>query len=133
MALRLGTLGAAKIAPLALLRSARRVEGIEVATPPADAVANMRVVDAIYEAAGLPLRGAGTANSAQGRTSGPTGREGVAPRRMRRHREHESLRTVMRPATLLGPVGGASAEAQGQGHRHSVSTASPRSPLTSST
>ncbi len=29
-----------------------------VLTPPADSVANMRVVDAIYEAAGLPVRGA---------------------------------------------------------------------------
>ncbi len=26
-------------------------------TPPADSIANMRVIDAIYEAAGLPVRG----------------------------------------------------------------------------
>jgi predicted dehydrogenase len=31
--------------------------GGPVLTPPADSVANMRVVDAIYEAAGLPVRG----------------------------------------------------------------------------
>jgi predicted dehydrogenase len=29
-----------------------------VLTPPADAIANMKVIDAVYEAAGLPLRGA---------------------------------------------------------------------------
>jgi hypothetical protein len=28
-----------------------------VLTPPADSIANMRVIDAIYEAAGLPVRG----------------------------------------------------------------------------
>ena len=28
-----------------------------VLTPPADSVANMRVIDAVYERAGLPLRG----------------------------------------------------------------------------
>jgi predicted dehydrogenase len=28
-----------------------------ILTPPSDSVANMRVIDAIYEAAGLPLRG----------------------------------------------------------------------------
>jgi predicted dehydrogenase len=33
------------------------VRGNEVLTPPADAVQNMRVIDAIYLAAGLPVRG----------------------------------------------------------------------------
>ncbi|MGZ4798395.1 MAG: Gfo/Idh/MocA family protein, partial [Acidimicrobiia bacterium] len=33
------------------------LRGGPVLTPPADSVANMRVVDAIYEAAGLPVRG----------------------------------------------------------------------------
>ena len=28
-----------------------------VLTPPADSIANMRVIDAVYEAAGLPVRG----------------------------------------------------------------------------
>jgi predicted dehydrogenase len=32
--------------------------GAPVLTPPADAVANMEVVDAVYRAAGLPVRGA---------------------------------------------------------------------------
>jgi predicted dehydrogenase len=33
------------------------LRGEPVLTPPADSIANMRVVDAIYEAAGLPVRG----------------------------------------------------------------------------
>ena len=33
------------------------LRGEPILTPPADAVANMRVIDAIYEASGLPLRG----------------------------------------------------------------------------
>ncbi|MGZ6973487.1 MAG: Gfo/Idh/MocA family protein [Acidimicrobiia bacterium] len=33
------------------------LRGQPVLTPPADSVANMRVVDAVYEAAGLPVRG----------------------------------------------------------------------------
>jgi predicted dehydrogenase len=32
-------------------------DGSPVLTPPADSIANMRVIDAIYEAAGLPVRG----------------------------------------------------------------------------
>ena len=34
------------------------LRGEPVLTPPADAVANMRVIDAVYQAAGLPARGA---------------------------------------------------------------------------
>ena len=33
------------------------LRGEPVLTPPADSIANMRVIDAIYEAAGLPVRG----------------------------------------------------------------------------
>ena len=33
------------------------LRGGPVLTPPADSIANMRVIDAIYEAAGLPVRG----------------------------------------------------------------------------
>ena len=33
-------------------------EGAPVLTPPAESLANMRVIDAVYQAAGLPLRGA---------------------------------------------------------------------------
>jgi predicted dehydrogenase len=32
-------------------------DGKPVLTPPEDSIANMRVIDAIYEAAGLPVRG----------------------------------------------------------------------------
>jgi predicted dehydrogenase len=32
--------------------------GVPVPTDPADAIANMRVIDAVYTKAGLPLRGA---------------------------------------------------------------------------
>jgi predicted dehydrogenase len=34
------------------------LEGAPTLTPPADSVANMRVIDAVYRAAGLPPRGA---------------------------------------------------------------------------
>jgi predicted dehydrogenase len=34
------------------------LEGAPTLTPPSDAVANMRVIDAVYQRAGLPLRGA---------------------------------------------------------------------------
>jgi predicted dehydrogenase len=33
------------------------LHGGPVLTPPADSIANMRTIDAIYEAAGLPVRG----------------------------------------------------------------------------
>jgi predicted dehydrogenase len=32
------------------------LDGRPVLTPPSDSIANMTVIDAIYEAAGLPLR-----------------------------------------------------------------------------
>jgi predicted dehydrogenase len=38
-------------------------DGTEVLTPPADAVVTMRLIDDIYLAAGLPLRGLGTEHS----------------------------------------------------------------------
>jgi predicted dehydrogenase len=41
---------------LAAFRDAVR-DGKPVLTPPEDSIANMRVIDAIYEAAGLPVRG----------------------------------------------------------------------------
>src|SRR5205823_14672006 len=34
------------------------LEGAPILTPPSDSVANMRVIDAVYRAAGLPVRGA---------------------------------------------------------------------------
>jgi len=34
------------------------LRGAPVLTPPTDSIANMRVIDRIYEKAGLPLRGA---------------------------------------------------------------------------
>jgi predicted dehydrogenase len=33
------------------------LRGAPVLTPPADSIANMRVIDATYQAAGLPVRG----------------------------------------------------------------------------
>jgi predicted dehydrogenase len=42
---------------LEAFRDAVAGDRARVLTPPADSVANMRVVDAVYEAAGLPLRG----------------------------------------------------------------------------
>jgi len=61
---RIGILGAARIAPMALIRPSRQVEafvrllrdGTPMATDAHDAIANMRVIDAIYQKAGLPLR-----------------------------------------------------------------------------
>ncbi len=35
-------------------------EGTPTLTPPAESIANMRVIDAVYERAGLPLRGTAT-------------------------------------------------------------------------
>src|SRR5260370_30258361 len=42
---------------LEAVRDAVASDRTRVLTPPADSIANMRVVDAVYDAAGLPLRG----------------------------------------------------------------------------
>lgn len=63
--IRIGVLGAARIAPMALIRPARKSAGVTVAavrdgapvlTDAADTVRTMTVIDAIYRAAGLPIR-----------------------------------------------------------------------------
>ena len=78
--MRLGILGAARIAPAAVVKRARTtrterftrrpgyefqldaftaavLRGEPTLTPPADSIANMRVLDAIYLAAGMTPRG----------------------------------------------------------------------------
>jgi hypothetical protein len=61
--MRIGILGAARIAPAALIKPAQVVSGVEVVrgedtnlTPPSDSVVTMGLIDDIYRAAGLEPR-----------------------------------------------------------------------------
>ena len=57
--LRMGIPGAARIAPMGWVRPARQVPEAEVlVVSTRDAVANMRVIDALYAAVGMRRRGA---------------------------------------------------------------------------